>query len=136
MPVDFQTEPLAERLRQAGIDFDRAAFYSWLGVTPYLEAFAIDDVLRVIASGGRGTEVVLSFAPAGDTPTAVAAMAAAVGEEFRSQFTPASLDAKLRQLGFGEVDFLTPADAAARYFANRGEGLTPPRRVSIVRARV
>ena len=111
-------------------------FFSWLGVTPYLEEAAIDDVLRVIVGGAPGTEVVFTFAPVGDTPSAAAAMAAALGEVFRSYFTPEQLDAKLRGLGFGEVFFLTPAEATARYFANRGAGLTAPRRVSIVRARV
>ncbi len=84
----------------------------------------------------QGREVVFTFAPVGDTLSAVAAMAAALGEVFRSYFTPEQLDAKLRGLGFGEVFFLTPAEATARYFANRGAGLTAPRRVSIVRARV
>lgn len=136
VPVDFETEPLDGCLRGAGVDLREPVFFSWLGVTPYLDEPAIDDVLRVIAGGASGTEVVFTFAPAGDTPSAAAAMAAAVGEVFRSHFTPAQLDAKLRGLGFAEVFFLTPAEATARYFANRGAGLAAPRRVSIVRARV
>jgi methyltransferase (TIGR00027 family) len=136
VPVDFETEPLDECLRGAGVDLRAPVFFSWLGVTPYLEEAAIDDVLRVVAGCAPGSEVVFTFAPAGDTPSAVAAMAAALGEVFRSYFTPAQLDAKLRGLGFAEVFFLTPVEAAARYFAKRGAGLTAPRRVSIVRARV
>ena len=135
VPVDFDTDRLDERLSGAGVDLRAPAFFSWLGVTPYLEEAAIDDVLRVIAGSAPGSEVVFTFAPLGDTPSAAAAMAAALGEEFRSHFTPAQLDAKLRGLGFAEVFFLTPDEAAARYFANR-TGLTAPRRVSIVRARV
>ena len=136
VPVDFETEPLGERLREAGVDPRQPTFLSWLGVTPYLDESAIDDVLRVIVTGAPGTEVVFTFAPLGDTPSAVAAMAAVLGEVFRSHFTPEGLDAKLRAFGFAEVSFLTPEDAAARYFAGRSDGLTPPRRISIARARV
>jgi methyltransferase (TIGR00027 family) len=136
VPVDFATDVLADRLRAAGVDPGRPAFFSWLGVMPYLDEPAIDDVLRVIASGASGTEVVLTFAPLRDTPSRVAEIAAAMGEAFRSYFTPEALDAKLRGLGFAEVSFLTSADAAARYFASRSDGLAPPGLTSIARARI
>jgi methyltransferase (TIGR00027 family) len=136
VPVNFGVEPLAEGFRAGGVDPRRPVFYAWLGVTPYLDEPAIDDVLRVMADGVAGTEVVLTFAPLRETPSAVAAMAAALGETFRSYFTPESLGAKLRAFGFADVSFLTPADAAARYFTSRGDGLAPPRRTSIARARL
>ena len=43
VPVDFERESLAERLRAAGLGSE-ATFFSWLGVTPYLsrEAFRGD----------------------------------------------------------------------------------------------
>ena len=81
-PVDFDTDRLDERLSDAGVDLRAPAFFSWLGVTPFLEEAAIDDVLRVIAGSAPGSEVVFTFAPLGDTPSAAAAMAAAVGECF------------------------------------------------------
>ncbi|HKW01349.1 MAG TPA: class I SAM-dependent methyltransferase [Vicinamibacterales bacterium] len=136
VPVDFATDVLGDRLREAGVDPGRPVFFSWLGVTPYLDEPAIDDVLRVIASGASGTEVVLTFAPLRDTPTRVAEMAAAMGEAFRSYFTPESLEAKLRGFGFADVSFLTPAEATARYFASRGDDLALPRSTSIARARL
>lgn len=138
VPVDFEVEALDARLTDAGLDRTRPVFFSWLGVMPYLHEPAIDDVLRVIAQGAAGTEVVLSFAPADDGggPSRVEQMAAAVGEQFRSHFTPAQLEEKLRAGGFVDVSFLTPADSVARYFAGRDDGLAPPRRTSIARARV
>src|SRR5271170_3182658 len=36
VPVDFERQTLAEGLGQAGLDLSAAAFFSWLGVTPYL----------------------------------------------------------------------------------------------------
>ena len=58
LPVDFNVERLADRLRQAGYrDSARTAFL-WEGVTPYLPRPAIEDVLRFIASSsGRGSVV-------------------------------------------------------------------------------
>src|SRR5712691_1421463 len=37
VPVDFGRDSLRDRLGQAGFDFARPAFVSWLGVTMYLE---------------------------------------------------------------------------------------------------
>src|SRR6201999_3740107 len=41
VPVYFETQPLTEGLAHGAFDFDEPAFFSWLGVTPYLtlEAF-------------------------------------------------------------------------------------------------
>jgi methyltransferase (TIGR00027 family) len=139
VPVDFEAESLDARLHDAGVDRDLPVAFSWLGVMPYLNESAIDDVLRVIATCAAGSEVVLSFAPADESgrgPSVVEKMAAAVGELFRSHFTSEQLEGKLHGLGFSEVSFLTPADAAARYFAGRSDGLVPPRRTAIGRARV
>jgi len=139
VPVDFETESLDARLREAGIDVHQPTFFSWLGVTPYLNETAVDEVLRVIARGPAGTGVVLTFAPADESgrgPSIVEQMAAAVGEHFLSHFTSAQLGRKLRDHGFTDIFFLTPAVAAARYFAGRTDGLLPPRRTSIVHARV
>ncbi|MFI5178831.1 MAG: class I SAM-dependent methyltransferase [Vicinamibacterales bacterium] len=139
VPVDFEVETLSARLEDAGVDRRQPVFYSWLGVMPYLHEAAIDDVLRVIAAGAPHTEVVLSFAPRdepGRGPSRVEVMAASVGEQFQSHFTPDQLREKLHGGGFHEVSFLTPVDAAARYFAGRRDGLAPPRRTSIARARL
>ena len=138
VPVDFEIEALDRRLAESGVDRAQPVFYSWLGVTPYLNEAAIDKVLDVIAGGAAGTEVVLTFAPVDgeiQTTAMLSERVAALGEPFRSQFTPDGLDAKLRGFGFVDVSFLTPAIAAARYFTGRRDDLPPPRRASIVRAR-
>src|SRR5271163_1639382 len=36
VPIDFERQTLAAGLEQAGFDAGAAAFFSWLGVTPYL----------------------------------------------------------------------------------------------------
>jgi methyltransferase (TIGR00027 family) len=139
VPVDFEVEALDARLADCGVDFGSPVFYSWLGVTPYLNEAAIDQVLGVIGRGALGTELVLTFAPvdgATQGTSMVERMAASVGEVFRSHFSTDGLEAKLREFGFTDVWFLTPDAAAERYFKGRRDDLSPPRRTSIARARV
>jgi methyltransferase (TIGR00027 family) len=138
VPIDFEVEALDARLAESGVDRAQPVFFSWLGVTPYLNEAAIDQVLGVIAGGPPGTEVVLTFAPvdgATQETAMVEQMAAALGEMFRSHFSAEGLEAKLRAFGFVDVSFLTPEIAAARYYSGRRDDLPPPRRTSIVRAR-
>jgi methyltransferase (TIGR00027 family) len=138
--IDFESETLADGLHRHGVALDEPIFFSWLGVTMYLTGPAIDAVLRTVAGCSAGSEIVFTFAPArGESDhshagATLAERAASVGEPWRTYFEPAALGKKLNDLGFGTVQFLTPAEAAARYFANRTDGLPVPRRTTIVRA--
>jgi methyltransferase (TIGR00027 family) len=139
--VDFESELLANGLRHAGVRLDEPAFFSWLGVTMYLTEPAIDATLSTVVGFPRGSEIVLTFAQprSAANPTnapSLADAAAALGEPWLTYFDPATLEAKLRQMGFAEVGFLTPAAAYAQYFRGRSDDLPCPRRTSIAWARV
>jgi methyltransferase (TIGR00027 family) len=139
VPLDFEHVSLADGLAAGGVDLARPVFFSWLGVTMYLTAPAIDAVFRTVAALPSGTEIVLTFAQPdadGEAAHAFAESAAAVGEPWLSYFTPEELEARLRGAGFTSVRFLTPAEAAARYYQHRPDGLLPPRRTAIAAARV
>jgi methyltransferase (TIGR00027 family) len=142
--VDFEHETLADGLARHGIRLDVPSFFSWLGVTMYLSEPAIDAVLGTVAGCPAGSEIVFTFAQprgaggavervASSGPT-LAERAASVGEPWLTYFEPESLERKLRGFGFGSVEFLTPEEAAVRYFAGRSDGLPPPRRTTIVSA--
>ena len=47
--VDFERESLPERLKTAGFNADRPAFFTWLGVVPYLSRDAVLATLCLIA---------------------------------------------------------------------------------------
>jgi methyltransferase (TIGR00027 family) len=134
-PIDFESDSLADVLVRAGVDLGAPIFLSWLGVTMYLSEDAVDGVLRTVCGLARGTELVLSFAPPElrtDEGTAeIPERAAAVGEPFRTYFTAEEMEAKLRHVGFAEIHPLTPAEAAARWFAARRDGLPAPRRTTV-----
>lgn len=55
--VDFEREPLAERLQQEGFRADRPAVFVWLGVVLYLTREAVRATLDVI-SGVPGSSVI------------------------------------------------------------------------------
>ena len=132
VPIDFETASLKQALRGTGFAFDRPTFCSWLGVTQYLTAAAIEATLAFVLSLPRTSEIVLSFilpqeALSGieaDAVTTAATKSAEVGEPWLSRFHPADLASQLRQMGFSEVVHLTPEQAHERYLKNRRDGLT------------
>ena len=131
--VDFEHESLRDGLLRCGVSPVAPAFFSWLGVTMYLNEEAIDAVLRSVASFPSGSEIVLTFTqPRGDSPSPFDARAASVGEPWVSYFTPEAIAAKLRDAGFSNVEFLSRTDAEARYFRDRPQDLPVPRQVNIV----
>ena len=50
VPVDFTKDSLRERLIAAGFNPSAKSFFSWLGVTYYLSAEAIDTMLSALSS--------------------------------------------------------------------------------------
>ncbi len=129
-PIDFERETLADGLAAAGFDPAKQAFFTWLGVVPYLTEQAVFSTLEFIARLPGGAHVVFDYGnpPASGldrdrnaaTQEALAARVASVGEAFKSYFETHALHAKLMALGFREVEDLGPALIRERYFANRG----------------
>jgi methyltransferase (TIGR00027 family) len=130
--IDFERESLRDGLVRHAISPAQRTFFSWLGVTMYLREDAIDAVLRSVAEFPSGTEIVLTFASASDTPRLVAERAAQAGEPWLSLFEPAQMQEKLRGVGFTSVELLTPV-AASRYF-QAPSSLPTPQRTTIVAA--
>jgi hypothetical protein len=92
-------------------------------------------VLRSVAAFPTGSEIVLTFVtPPGDTPSPLARRTEHLGEPWVSYFEPDTLKAKLYDVGFSKVDFLTPADAEDRYFLQRPADLPVPRLTNILSA--
>lgn len=129
--VDFTRQTLAEGLAAAGFDAGQPAFFSWLGVVPYLPHAAVVETLRFVASGATPVEIVLDYVI---DPSLVpflqraalallAARVAAAGEPFRTYLAPAALDAVARELGFEAIADLGAEELNPRYFHLRRDGL-------------
>jgi len=133
--IDFGNESLRGGLLRHGAAVDEPTFFSWLGVTMYLEEDAIDAVLRSVAGFPRGSEIVLTFASlSSGHPSPLSRRTERLGEPWVSYFEPDAIEGKLRGAGFSKVEFLSPGDARGRYFLNRGDGLSIPETTNIVSA--
>jgi methyltransferase (TIGR00027 family) len=127
VPVDFERADLAEALAGAGFDPAWPAFFSWLGVVPYLTGEAVFSTLGWIASLPGGAQVVFDYgnpaAPgAAADREALARRVAAVGEALKSEFETGELHARLARLGFQVVEDLGPARIRERIQGVKGDG--------------
>jgi methyltransferase (TIGR00027 family) len=130
-PIDFESQTLAEGLARAGFQMDQKAFFSWLGVVPYLTRSAAMETLRFVVSLPSGSAIVFDYAlpPESLDPArrqaleALAARVAASGEPFQTFFDPSDLEAELRRMGFADLEDLGGEEINARYFKDRSDGL-------------
>jgi methyltransferase (TIGR00027 family) len=139
IPLDFRRESLTEALERNNIRADSPAFFSWLGVTMYLDRETIEATLRSMAAFPSGSGVALSFMQPLDPGCdgerlALARRVAENSEPFVSFFTPPDIEAVVRQAGFDLVHFLTVEEIGRRYFSGRPADLPLPRRVGILSA--
>lgn len=135
VPVDFETgDAWWERLAAAGFDAGRPAVVASTGVSMYLTKAAIAATLRQVAALAPGSMLVMSFMlpfeladPEVRPGLEIAAKGArASGTPFISFFTPAQMLALAREAGFSDVQHVSAATLAERYFADRPDGLRPP----------
>jgi methyltransferase (TIGR00027 family) len=142
-PIDFERQTLEEGLIAAGFDPTEQAFFTWLGVVPYLTERAVLSTLGFISNLPGGAHVVFDyFNPPAAGPDqgeravaheALAARVASVGESFKNHFETDELQSKLSALGFRTIEDIGPASIRERYFAGRG-GSAPNRGGHVVHA--
>ena len=135
VPVDFEAgDPWWERLTSSGFDSRRPAVVASTGVSMYLTRDTNMATLRQIASLAPGSTLAMSFLlPVEMTdPELRPAMERAVagsqasGTPFISFFTPAEILTLAGDAGFRNVQHVSSATLAQRYFAGRADGLRPP----------
>lgn len=130
-PVDFQNETFADALSRTQFRSDEPAFFSWLGVTMYLNPAAVFSTLRSIITLHAANGVVFDYSVPRASLNFLNKLAldvlskrvAAAGEPFVGFFDPASLAHELRQMGYREVENLDADQINARYYAGRRDRL-------------
>jgi methyltransferase (TIGR00027 family) len=134
--IDFERTSLAAGLRDAGLDLDAPAFFSWLGVMMYLTRHAVDAVFRTVAAMPPSSEIAFTFTQGGGAAfESLAQRVAELGEPYRTMFDAAEIEALLRSYGFRELTILSTADAR-RYLGERTDTLRLPTRESTAAATV
>jgi methyltransferase (TIGR00027 family) len=128
-PVDFERQSLAEELGIAGFNGQAPAFFSWLGVVPYLTLEAFRATLSFIAAQRPGSGLTVDYGqPRSTLPLleqmahdSLASRVEKAGEPFQLFFTPPEIAAEL--LRFHSVEDLGAAEINARYFSGRSDQL-------------
>jgi methyltransferase (TIGR00027 family) len=129
-PIDFERQTLRDGLPSAGFDAAAPAFFSWLGVTPYLTREGFTATLQFVLSMPPGSGVAFDYAVVRSSLNpreqmamdALSARVAAAGEPFQLFLEPRELVSKLEHMGFRDIEDLGPAELNARYFQGRTDG--------------
>ncbi|MCZ0997258.1 class I SAM-dependent methyltransferase [Streptomyces mirabilis] len=134
VPVDFEAgADWWEQLSDAGFDPGRPTVVACTGVTMYLTKDATAATLRRLALLAPGSTLAMTFMlPAAlvddaDRPAleATEPQARAAGTPFISFYAPQEMVALARDAGFKDVHHVSGTVLAARYFADRTDGLRP-----------
>ncbi|MEV0825213.1 class I SAM-dependent methyltransferase [Nonomuraea rubra] len=140
-PVDFESGDLMAALRAAGLDPERPALVSWLGVAMYLTEEAIAATLAVLGRLPRGSELVMEYAlppglqdERGAEYASFALAAADRGEPWLSFFAPDDLSALLKQHGLEVVEHVRQAGRVTPGLWRRQDALRPADLCRLTRA--
>jgi len=131
MPIDFERDDLGEKLAAAGFQRSSSAFFSWLGVVPYLTEDAIGRTLDFLSSI-QSAEVVFDYM---EPPEAFSEelrplekerteQLRKMGERLDSRFDPAGMAAILRSHGLRVLSDISFQEIASR-FGSVVQGLAP-----------
>lgn len=131
VPVDFEHDDVAEKLAAAGFQQKAAAFFTWLGVVPYLTQDAIGRSLDYISSIPN-PEVVFDYMEPSEAFSEELrqlekvrdAQLKRVGESSAGRFDPGGMAAMLRAHGLRAIEDITFQQIASR-FGQVIQGLAP-----------
>jgi methyltransferase (TIGR00027 family) len=131
VPIDLEHKELLEPLVAAGFHPQLPTFCSALGITQFLTPDAVDALLTFAARRAKGSEIVFSFTPPDDElgerelsgVRESQGRTRGYGEPWLTRPRPGELTARLRQLGYSDIELLTPDLANQRYFQRRSDGL-------------
>ena len=123
VPVDFNSEPLQDKMSAAGYDPLRCTLFIWEGVTNYLTESAVDETLRWCAGAAAGSTVVFTYvhrlvldAPQAFYGTEKLFMTlSAAGERWTFGLDPSQLPSFLAQRGLVLSEDVGASDYRARY---------------------
>ena len=131
VPVDFEREDVGEKLVAAGFQQSSPAFFTWLGVVPYLTEDAIGHTLGYMSSI-QNSEVVFDYLePAGAFSKELRQLEEERAEQLKkmdersvSRFEPAGIAAILRSHGFSAIEDIGFQEIVSR-FGHSVQALAP-----------
>jgi methyltransferase (TIGR00027 family) len=131
VPIDFAGESLAGALGRSTFDPLSPAFFSWLGVTYYLERETVFETFGSLAALAHPASVIVFDYLDMDALDPIRAaprmqrmkwMVERNGEPIRSGLEPLALASALSAVGLSLLETLSPGQVQARYFEGRSDG--------------
>jgi len=131
VPVDFERDDLGEALVGAGFQQNSPAFFTWLGVVPYLTQDAVGSILDYVASI-QNSELVFDYMEPPqafseemrDLVTKRTEQLEKINERWASRFEPTGIAAILRSRGFCDIKDIDFQEITSR-FGRAVHGLAP-----------
>ncbi len=131
VPVDFEQDDLEAKLAAAGFQQNSPAFFTWLGVVPYLTEDAIGRTLDYLSSI-QNSEVVFDYTEPPEAfseelrqiEKARAEQLEKMGERSATRFEPAGMAAILRAHGFCDLEDIDFQEIVSR-LGSAVQGLAP-----------
>src|SRR5262245_4212498 len=131
VPVDFERDDLGEALVGAGFQHNSPAFFTWLGVVPYLTQDAVGSILDYVASI-QNSELVFDYMEPPqafseemrDLVTKRTEQLEKINERWASRFEPTGIAAILRSRGFCDIEDIDFQEITSR-FGRAVQGLAP-----------
>ncbi|MGN1089216.1 MAG: class I SAM-dependent methyltransferase [Huintestinicola sp.] len=141
VPIDFTKDDIGVKLTEAGFRPEKKTFFSWLGVSIYLNRSEVDSLLQNIASfSANGSALLFDYGDDGLFRSEerrvqnMLAMAKAGGEEMKSGFDKKSLELMLSEHGFFVYEHLDRNEIQNRFFFGRTDGLSAFEHINYIHA--
>jgi methyltransferase (TIGR00027 family) len=132
VPIDFENQSLRDRLQEVGFKTDEPSFFSWFGVTMYLNKKTVMSTMKYITSSTpSGSGIIFDYAVPPSSQNFIrrfvfrllAHRMAVIGEPWQTFFDPQQLAMELKDIGFTQVEDIGPEDINARFFNDRTDKL-------------
>jgi methyltransferase (TIGR00027 family) len=144
LPMDFNTQSLAERLKSAGYNEQDKTLFIWQGVTYFLTMAGVGNTLAFIAShSGPGSALIFDYFyneilrdPHRKEVQAMRRTARAFGEDYTFGIDRGQVEPFLTQRGFREVTDMTMEALKPLYFIGPNANRAINNSIAIATARV
>jgi len=132
VPIDFETQSLADQLEKAGFRTDELTFFSCLGVTMYLTHDTMMETMKFITSSTpSGSKIVFDYVIPPSSQNFLRRLvfyllskkAGRAGEPWKRFYDPNSLVKALNAIGFSKTEDIGPEKINALFFKNREDNL-------------
>ena len=132
VPIDFEKQSLRDRLQEFGFKADESSFFSWLGVTMYLDKKTVMSTMKYITSSApSGSVIIFDYTVPPSSQNFIrrfvfrllAHKMAVIGEPWQTFFDPQQLSRELKDIGFTQVEDFDPENINSLFFSDRTDEL-------------